>query len=349
MTSVKPARGRGGIAALLLMLAAGLGLVLILVRPPTAQFVAGGTLGSTEVSGQTFPKCLLDPLGQGHTLSAPPQRIVSGILAGDEMLAELVKPARLVGVTHLADAPGISNVAGHYPKSIARIQAEVETMLALRPDLVLVSTHTNAITVRLLMRAGVAVARFAAFDSFAQIADNIHTLGEIVGAPARAAAVVANMQSRLTAIQQQVAGRPRPRVLYYSLSGNTGGPGSRYYSLSGNTGGPGSLTDEMVQLAGGYNVIRDTGITGYRRITPELAITLQPEVILMSGWSGGEGEATTKLLREDPAWQRVPAIQRNRVYALRGGWVTSGSQFRVAGVAAVAELLHPEAFDDSPS
>ncbi len=335
MTSVKPARGRGGIAALLLMLAAGLGLVLILVRPPTAQFVAGGTLGSTEVSGQTFPKCLLDPLGQGHTLSAPPQRIVSGILAGDEMLAELVKPARLVGVTHLADAPGISNVAGHYPKSIARIQAEVETMLALRPDLVLVSTHTNAITVRLLMRAGVAVARFAAFDSFAQIADNIHTLGEIVGAPARAAAVVANMQSRLTAIQQQVAGRPRPRVLYYSLSGNTGGPGS--------------LTDEMVQLAGGYNVIRDTGITGYRRITPELAITLQPEVILMSGWSGGEGEATTKLLREDPAWQRVPAIQRNRVYALRGGWVTSGSQFRVAGVAAVAELLHPEAFDDSPS
>lgn len=335
MTSVKPARGWGGIAALLLMLAAGLGLVLILVRPPTAQFVAGGTLGSTEVSGQTFPKCLLDPLGQGHTLSAPPQRIVSGILAGDEMLAELVKPARLVGVTHLADAPGISNVAGHYPKSIARIQAEVETMLALRPDLVLVSTHTNAITVRLLMRAGVAVARFAAFDSFAQIADNIHTLGEIVGAPARAAAVVANMQSRLAAIQQQVAGRPRPRVLYYSLSGNTGGPGS--------------LTDEMLQLAGGYNVIRDTGITGYRRITPELAITLQPEVILMSGWSGGEGEATTKLLREDPAWQRVPAIQRNRVYALRGGWVTSGSQFRVAGVAAVAELLHPEAFDDSPS
>ncbi|MBK1700091.1 hypothetical protein CKO22_03940 [Thiococcus pfennigii] len=203
---------------------------------------------------------------------------------------------------------------------------------APRPDLVIVSTLSDAVAVRLLLRTGVAVARFAAFDSFAEVIANIETLGAILGTEPRAAALVADLRRRLADVARQVAGRPAPRVLFYSRSGSTGGPGS--------------LTDEMIALAGGYNVIRDTGITGHRRVTPELAIALQPEVIIVSDWSGS-GAGEVDWLRDAPAWRQVPAVRDGRLHALRGAWVTSGSQFRVAGVEALARLLHPEVFADA--
>ncbi|MBK1732983.1 ABC transporter substrate-binding protein [Thiococcus pfennigii] len=326
------ARISGGAWALALVSAAALVLVLTLLDPPSDAFVAGGDLGGTQVVGEGFPKRLIDPLGRAHTLTAPPTRIVSAILAGDEMLAGLVAPERVVAVTHLVDDAGISNVAGHYPATIPRIAGDIEALLAPRPDLVIVSTLSDALAVRLLLRAGVAVARFAAFDSFAEVIANIETLGAILGTEPRAAALVADLRRRLADVARQVAGRPAPRVLFYSRSGSTGGPGS--------------LTDEMIALAGGYNVIRDTGITGHRRVTPELAIALQPEVIIVSDWSGS-GAGEVDWLRDAPAWRQVPAVRDGRLHALRGAWVTSGSQFRVAGVEALARLLHPEAFADA--
>jgi len=322
---------RAGTPSLALALGAAMSLFYLVLNPPSEAFVAGGQLGGTQVTGEGFPKRLIDPLGREHQLAAPPRRVASAILAGDEMLAGLVSPSRVVGVTDIVDDPGISNVADHYPDEIPRIRAEIEALLALRPDLVLVSTHSDAIGVRMLLTAGVAVARFAAFDSFDEVARNLHLLGEILGVPGAARNRVAEMHQRLAAVREAVALRPRPRVLYYSLSGSTGGPGT--------------LTDEMIQLAGGYNLVRETGISGYQRITRELAIALQPEVVILSDWSGGGDASGAEQLSTDPAWQAVPAVRNGRVYALRGAWVTSGSQFRVAGVEALARLLHPEAFD----
>ncbi len=319
------------VPALVLALSAAVSLFFVLLNPPSEAFIAGGQVGGTQVIGDGFPKRLIDPLGRGHQLLAPPRRIASAILAGDEMLAGLVPTDRVVGVTYLVDDPGISNVADHYPEEIPRIRTEIEALLALRPDLVLASTHSDAAGVRMLLSAGVAVARFATFDSFEEVARNLELLGEILGEPEAARTVLAEMGQRLAAVRKAVAGRPRPRVLYYSLSGSIGGRGT--------------LADEMIQLAGGYNLVRKTGVTGYQRITRELAIALQPEVMILSGWSGSDDAAGDERLRTDPAWQAVPAVRNGKVYALRGAWVTSGSQFRVAGVEALARLLHPEVFD----
>lgn len=317
---------------LALLGAAGLlGLAVAVRSPPTALFAASSGRG-TEVIGSDFPKRLIDPSGQALQLAGPPRRIASATLASDEMLAELVAPERVVAVTHLVDDAGISNVAGRYPAPVRRIRARIEEMLALEPDLVIVATYTEAATVALLLHSGVAVARLSAVAGFAGIAANIRMLGAILGSDDRAARLVATIRHRLDSVQRRIAGQPRPRVLFYSLDGSTGGPGS--------------LTDEMIQLAGGFNTVRDTGITGDRRISAELAIALQPEVLVLSDWSGGARQEAERL-RHDPAWQRVPAIRDGRIHALPGAWVTAGSQFRIAGVEALARLLHPEAFADA--
>lgn len=305
-------------------------LLVALHHPPTAALIGHGGMAGTRIIGEGFPKRLIDPLGRAHLLPSPPRRIASVILAGDEMLADLVPTEHVVGVTYLVDDAGISNVAKHYPDDIPRIRTEIEALLALRPDLAVLSTHSDAVGVRMLMASGVAVVRLATFDSFTGVAENLRLLGEILGVPSRAQAVIADIEQRLAVVAEQVAGRPRPRVLYYDLSGSTGGPGT--------------LTDEMIQLAGGHNLIRETGIRGHSRITRELAIALQPDILIHSDWAGSGASSPAEALRNDPAWQAVPAVREGRVYALPGAWVTCGSQYRVAGVEALARLFHPEAF-----
>lgn len=324
-------RARGpALLVLTLLVGFGLSLVALLFSPPNAAFIAGGSLTGSKHFGDDFPKQLVDPLGRDLSLRQPPLRIASAVLATDEMIAELIDPERLVSVTPFVDDAGISNVAGQYPDSIARNPADAEQLLALEPDLVLLSTHSNPMVIRLLLRSGVPVARFSAFDSFEGVAENLRTLGELLGAEDRADQAIQRLWQRLNLVAERVSNAPRPRVLYYSPSGMTGGPGS--------------LIDEMITRAGGHNVIRDTGIRGHRRISPELAFSLQPEVILISDWSSTERQLATQLL-EDAAWAQVPAVRDARVYPLHGAWVTTGSQFSALGVEAIARRLHPQAFE----
>ena len=118
-----------------------------------------------------------------------------------------------------------------------------------------------------------------------------------------------------------------------------------FYNLNGYTSGVDTIVDEMIQLAGGYNVVRDVGISGTQKISQEMAMGLEPDVILMSGWSELSVSQPSELLMENPSWQQVPAIQNNRVYDLRGYWVLSVSQYSWNGIGQIAQRLHPGAFN----
>lgn len=316
-----------------------LGLVMIVALTviclrwyqPSGQIAVGGALDSSRVLGERFPKTIVDPVGHPHVLERPPQRIASAILAGDEMLSQLVETDRVVGVTALVDDVGISNVMPPFPLSIPRNNAGVEELLALQPELIIVASYTDANTVRLMLASGIPLVRFVNGDSFREIDANVRTLSAALGEEARGRRWLDDMWRRLTDVEAVVRNRPRPRVLYYSLSGSTAGRNS--------------LTDEALSLAGGYNVIRDTAIQGYSRISPELAISLQPEVIFMSDWQAGNTqESALQTLLQDPTWQEVPAVVQRRVYAVSGAWATSVTPFHVQGVEVFARLLHPEVF-----
>ena len=100
--------------------------------PPPA--IAEGTLARSTVGGGAYPKDLLDPLGQHVLLRAPPRRIVSVALSGDEILLELVPPERLAGLTYLIDDPTTTPSHALAPASAARVTEEnPEALLALQP------------------------------------------------------------------------------------------------------------------------------------------------------------------------------------------------------------------------
>ena len=285
---------------------------------------------ATQVVGQDFPKRLIDPSGTPQMLAGPPRRILSAVLASDEILTALVPPERLAGVTYLVDEPGVSDVAKLLPPGLPRIHAEAETILALRPDLVVLASYTRATAVRLLVAAGVPVMRFQWYRSFVDIMNSIRMLAAAVGADDNGARLVDDMRQRIAEVEGRTQGLARPRVLYY------GGGG---YSAGEDT-----LIDAMITLAGGHNVARDLGLRGQGRLPLEIVVSLRPEVILISEWERSTGGNGAAAFLHHPVWADVPAVREGRVYGIKGAWLSSVSHYSVKALEAIARVLHPEAF-----
>jgi len=306
-------------------------------RPIRGALVGARGFGDGRIEGADFPKRLTMPAGEVRVIPAPPERIVSGYLASDEILAELVEPARVAAVSIFADDPGMSNCLGVYPPphpssvaapGIARVRGEAEEILALRPDLVFVTNFTDDGTLRLLDGAGIPVVRFTDWASFDGVLADIRLTGAAVGAEARAQALAGAVEARLAAVAERVRGRPRVRALYYELPGYTRGVGS--------------LNDEMIQRAGGVNVAREIGIEGVAPIGIESVLALAPEVIVLPGFSSDR--RVPEVLLSTPGWEQIPAVRAGRVYVVPAAWLTSVSQHAARGVEELARLFHPEAF-----
>ena len=292
---------------------------------PDARFVLEVPLLQTRIVGEEFPKRLIDPIGRELLLPAPPRRIASAVLAGDEMLAALVASERVVSVTSYADNASLSAAAGAYPDSIHRNHGRIEELLALQPDLAVVASYNDAVTVRLLLRSGVAVVRLADASSFGGIGSAIRTLGAAVGESARAETLVLDMEGRIAAVQQRVAARPAPRVLYYAVGGFTAGPGS--------------LVDEMITLAGGRNVVR---VAGHRCAWPhQCGVGDRAATGCGAGQQlAGRTGAAEAALSQHAAWRQVPAVPRRAGPCGERGLADVGIAGGVSGVEVIADLLH---------
>lgn len=284
--------------------------------------------GSTSEPNE-FPRQIIDPLGRAQWLPRPPQRVASGVLASDEILARLLPPTRVAAVSNFVDDAAISNTPEHFPATIPRHHGDIEEYLAVAPDLVIVASYSDANAVSLLLASGVPVLRFSAANSFADIRRQTHLLAQALGveAEAKAQAWLASMDERIARVQARVAAKPCKRVLFYSLHGHTEGPGS--------------LMDESIRLAGGCNVVAEAGLSGQVQLSEEMAIGLQPDVILVSGWHGNGGLSPRQQLLQNPAWRDVPAVRSGQVHSVHGAWLTCGSPYRVVGVENIATLLHP--------
>jgi hypothetical protein len=82
-----------------------------------------------------------------------PRRVASLNLSSDEVLAEILPPDRLVSVTRWVDEPGTSNILGRIPASVYRFnKVDMERLVALSPDLVVVSEYTDADFLDLIAR-----------------------------------------------------------------------------------------------------------------------------------------------------------------------------------------------------
>lgn len=298
-----------------------------------AIVIAFGAMGraQAQTANPTWPRTLTDEAGNSITLNAQPMHIVSGTLATDEMLLSMIDPSRLMAVTANATDPTQSNVVDT-AKTIGtqlKTPLDPEQVIALKPDLVLLASYTDAGALKQLKDAGLPIFLFANFNSIKDIENNVTLLGQAVGAEPQAAQIVNSMETRLKAVADAV----QPVTTKLSVI---------YYSPDGYSDGAGSTIDEVIARAGGINAVTAGGIKdAYPQLSDEFVVKADPDVILLSGFNSYAPGFVDKF-KTNPNFKTLKAITNGHVYVANDAHVASISQYIVNGVEDVAALLYPD-------
>ena len=310
----------------------------VLLWGEAAGAVADGypdVAGIVDVSNRGWPREV--DSGEGRVrLEAPPQRILALSLGHDEMLLALVGRERLAGVGPFAADTTYSNVAGLVDGLDTLPSKDPEGILALRPDLIVVSRYTKADLVELIKETGVPVLRTALENSAAGNIPNILLLGYLLGAEERALELVAEIEGRIAVVAERVpaAGDPAvPAVLAIARFSDT------IYAAGGGTTEGG-----IIEAAGGVNAAARGGIDGHQTVSIESLAALAPEVILITQPGEMGGTALRDELLSAPALAAIPAVAEGRVLVVAPRYYTTLSHWNVRGIEETARLLYPDRF-----
>jgi iron complex transport system substrate-binding protein len=268
---------------------------------------------------------LTDQTGRRVTTPGPPRRIISLVPSVTEVVFALGAEDRLVGVTDFCDFPP---AARRKPRVGGMLAPSLETVVALKPDLAVVTTAGNREeTFAALVRLGIAV-YVVNPTSVAGVLDLVARMGAVTGQERAAEQLTASLRARIDTVSARVNARPRPRVLYVLWPDPLIAPGK------------GALVTELLALAGGDSVTADAG-EPYPRLGLEAAVARAPEVIIVASHGSGEG----RMARE--RWERftsLPAIKGGRLHTADGNLLHRYGPRVVDGLEQLARIIHPEAF-----
>jgi iron complex transport system substrate-binding protein len=278
--------------------------------------------GHPILRASAFLLLILTSVTPATSAASAPRRVASLFLAADEVLVEILPPERLVAVTAMVDDPETSNIVGRVTATVMRFRhADVERLIALRPDLVVVSEYNNADFLHLLRRTGLRTHVFEGLDSIAGIRHAILSLGQAVGEPRAAQRLVARMDSRLANLERRLAGVHRPRVLYWSTP---------------YTSGAGTAIGALIECGGGVNAARVAGLSGLVPIGAERAFSMDPDVLLVDEISDKSAP-----LSSHPLLSHLRAIRHGHVVRAPTRSLFTLSHHFAAACEHVARALHP--------
>ena len=168
----------------------------------------------------------------------PPQRIMSLTVCTDELLMDLAPPSRIASISYLSREKAAMKL---WPEA-ARLPVNhnsAEEVLAEKPDLVLTLTYASTDMRPLLEKSGIRFLEIPQADSFAQIRAVTRTVGDAIGARARAEQLIARMDATL---QAMTTGKPKQPIRVVGWGGGGFVPG-------GDT-----LFNAVLDAAGGRNI-----------------------------------------------------------------------------------------------
>lgn len=218
------------------------------------------------------------------------RRIVSLTPSNTEILFALGLDAKVVGVTDYCDYPP----EARQKVKVGDVNISVERVLTLKPDLVVAHRLLNARVIPTLQRMHLRVIS-ADPRSFMELFAFIRLIGRETGAAKAADQLVSRMQNTLNRIAGKVKQmRARPGVLFMT------GIEPPWAA------GKGTFPDDLMQKAGGRNVIT-VKTNGFQAISMEALLAANPEVIILTGGS-------KETLLKHRLWKRTRAVQSQRVY-----------------------------------
>lgn len=184
-------------------------------------------------------------------------------LCTDQLAMLVAGPGQLLSVSHLAQDPRSSAMAGEAMAFPAN-HGLAEEIFLLEPDLILTGSYATRGTVELLRRLGLAVEEFDSEHSLEEVRENVLRMGRLLGREERAAEIVAAFDEGLAALREDSG--PRPRAALYYANG---------YTLGDQT-----LAASILEAAGFSNIATEAGFTGTAVLPLELLVLTKPDIVI---------------------------------------------------------------------
>ncbi|MDO5086204.1 MAG: helical backbone metal receptor, partial [Comamonadaceae bacterium] len=222
------------------------------------------------------------------TRPAPPAlRIVTLQPSLTETVCMLGGCDRLVGIDRYSDWPAAA--LQHLPRVGGLADANVEAIVALRPDLVLLNPRSRA--AERLRALGLRVLPLEA-RTHADIRRNLETVALALGRPGAGEALWQTLNARLDATRARIPPEWLHRRVYLEMHG-------------GQAAGESSFIGETLARLG-LRSIAPAQMGAFPRLTPEYVLRANPDLLVTSQASPVPPPA------KRPGWHTLPAVRLQR-------------------------------------
>lgn len=244
-------------------------LVLALGAGMASAWESGGEASSSnEASAET----IVDAIGTRVPVERY-ARIASASSIADQVLLRILEPDRIAAVT------AHSTLAGPEPwrfEGFVKIESleRLERIVALEPDLVIVSNVMDARRIARLRDAGLRVFDIGAMHGMETFVPAIRTLGRLSNASERAERVADEMEQRMSRVWE---GEPHHDAMYVGIVGGEMYGGTR-----------GTNYHDVLEAAGVRDFAAEAGLNGWPRLTREQLLELDPPWIVAPTGTGAQ-------------------------------------------------------------
>jgi iron complex transport system substrate-binding protein len=235
---------------------------------------------------------LHDDRGATLTLVAPVQRIVSLLPSLTESVCALGACARLVGTDRYSNEP---DAVRKLPKVGGLEDAQVERIVALRPDVVLAAPAARVI--ERLEALGVKVLVLESRNR-TDLHHTLTVLAQAIGEPARAEVVWSQIDARTRAAAARVPTTLRGLRVYFEVDATPYAAGTS------------SFIGETLRQLGLANIV-PAALGPFPKLNPEYVVRAQPDVVMAAARNLAD-------MPRRPGWARLSALQAGRTCGFDG-------------------------------
>lgn len=272
---------------------------------------------TSNTSSVTVPtREITDDLGRKHNIPINITKAVSLAPNLTEITFTVGAGDKLVGVTDFCNFP-------EEAKNIQRIgdtlKPNIENILALKPQVVLVSTASQLETfTKTLEEQGITVF-VTSPNSLDDIYRSVEKIGEIFGNKEKANEVVGELKKRVENIEERAKSTNHPKVFVQ-------------IDKSLYTIGKDSYITDLITKAGGISVTKDLD-TPYPKLSKETALALNPDIIILSESPSND--------EPNEVFKNSSAIKNGKVFKINADILSRPSPRVVDGLEEIAKAIHP--------
>jgi iron complex transport system substrate-binding protein len=236
----------------------------------------------------THAVVLRDDRGVDVNMARTPQRIVSLLPSLTETVCALGQCQKLVGVDRYSNWP---ESVTQLPRMGGGIDPNIESVVAAKPDLVLMATSARG--AERLQALGLTVLALEP-RTHADVQRVLRLIGQALHlSPSDSDRVWSQIDAAVQAAAQSVSAKAKQQRIYFEVS-------SAPYGAS-----EASFIGETLQRLGARNIL-PASMGPFPKINPEFVVRAQPDIIMV-------GDSNFAAMQTRPGWVNMSALRMQRV------------------------------------